>query len=142
MPRMRIALLTIVAMFAFAGNSLLCRIALKGTAIDPATFTSVRIVSAAIVLWIILRSRSPSQAISGNWLSAFALFVYAAAFSFAYVSLSAGTGALLLFGAVQATMIGYALWRGEHLRMLQWTGLACALAGLVGLVLPGVSAPP
>ncbi|WP_227244749.1 DMT family transporter [Paraburkholderia caribensis] len=142
MPRMRIALLTIVAMFAFAGNSLLCRIALKGTSIDPATFTSVRIVSAAIVLWIILRSRSPSQAISGNWLSAFALFVYAAAFSFAYVSLSAGTGALLLFGAVQATMIGYALWRGEHLRMLQWTGLACALAGLVGLVLPGVSAPP
>jgi hypothetical protein len=142
MPRMRIALLTIVAMFAFAGNSLLCRIALKGTSIDPATFTSVRIVSAAIVLWIILRSRGQSQPFAGNWLSAFALFTYAAAFSFAYVSLAAGTGALLLFGAVQATMIGYALCRGERLRMLQWTGLACALAGLVALVLPGVSAPP
>lgn len=142
MPRMRIALLTIVAMFAFAGNSLLCRIALKGTSIDPATFTSVRIVSAAIVLWIILRSRGKSQPIAGNWLSAFALFAYAAAFSFAYVSLAAGTGALLLFGAVQATMIGYAFSRGERLQMLQWTGLACALAGLVALVLPGVSAPP
>lgn len=142
MPRMRIVLLTIVAMFAFAGNSLLCRVALKGTSIDPATFTSVRIVSAAIALWIILRTRGESQRIGGNWLSAFALFAYAAAFSFAYVSLAAGTGALLLFGAVQATMIGYALARGERLRALQWMGLICALAGLVALVLPGVSAPP
>src|SRR5262249_26335225 len=128
MPRIRIVLLTIVAMFAFAGNSLLCRVALKGTSIDPATFTSVRIVSAAIALWIILRTRGESQRIGGNWLSAFALFAYAAAFSFAYVSLAAGTGALLLFGAVQATMIGYALARGERLRALQWIGLICALA--------------
>jgi drug/metabolite transporter (DMT)-like permease len=142
MPRIRIALLTVVAMFAFAGNSLLCRVALKGTSIDPATFTTVRIVSAAIALWIILRARGESQNAGGNWLSAFALFAYAATFSFAYVSLAAGTGALLLFGAVQATMIGYALARGEHLRLLQWIGLACALAGLVGLVLPGVHAPP
>ncbi|MEP9325811.1 DMT family transporter [Paraburkholderia phymatum] len=142
MPRTRVALLTVVAMFAFAGNSLLCRVALKGTAIDPATFTSVRIVSAAVVLWIILRTRGELQRVGGNWLSAFALFAYAAAFSFAYVSLAAGTGALLLFGAVQATMIGYALARGDRLRLFQWIGLACALAGLVGLVLPGVSAPP
>ncbi|MBP0590052.1 DMT family transporter [Paraburkholderia sp. LEh10] len=142
MPRMRIALLTIAAMFAFAGNSLLCRVALKGTTIDPATFTTTRVISAAIVLWIILRVRGMSRPIAGNWASAFALFVYAAAFSFAYVSLAAGTGALLLFGAVQATMIGYGLARGEHLRALQWIGLACALAGLVGLVLPGLSAPP
>ncbi|MBN3757061.1 DMT family transporter [Paraburkholderia sp. Tr-20389] len=142
MPRLRIALLTLIAMFAFAGNSLLCRVALKGTSIDPATFTSVRIVSAAVVLWIILRTRGNSQRVGGNWLSAFALFAYAAAFSFAYVSLAAGTGALLLFGAVQATMIGYALTRGDRLRLLQWIGLACALTGLVGLVLPGVSAPP
>ena len=142
MPRIRIALLTIVAMFAFAGNSLLCRVALKGTSIDPATFTTVRVVSAAIVLWIILRVRAGTQSVAGNWMSAFALFAYAAAFSFAYVSLAAGTGALLLFGAVQATMIGYGLSRGEHLRLLQWIGLACALAGLVGLVLPGLSAPP
>jgi len=141
-PRMRIVLLTIVAMFAFAGNSLLCRVALKGTSIDPATFTTARVVSAAIALWIILRTRGDSPRVGGNWLSALALFAYAAAFSFAYVSLAAGTGALLLFGAVQATMIGYALARGERLRPLQWIGLACALAGLVGLVLPGVSAPP
>ena len=142
MPRIRIALLTIVAMFAFAGNSLLCRVALKGTSIDPATFTTVRVVSAAIVLWIILRVRAGTQSVAGNWMSAFALFAYAAAFSFAYVSLAAGTGALLLFGAVQATMIGYGLSRGERLSLLQWIGLACALAGLVGLVLPGLSAPP
>ncbi|MEM5385806.1 DMT family transporter [Paraburkholderia phymatum] len=139
--RMRIALLTIVAMFAFAGNSLLCRVALKGTSIDPATFTTVRIVSAAVALWIILRTRRVSLPVGGNWISAFALIAYAVAFSFAYVSLAAGTGALLLFGAVQATMIGYALVRGEHLRALQWIGVACALAGLVGLVLPGLSAP-
>jgi drug/metabolite transporter (DMT)-like permease len=142
MPRMRIALLTIVAMFAFAGNSLLCRVALKGTSIDPATFTTMRVVSAAIVLWIILRVRAGAQPVAGNWMSAFTLFAYAAAFSFAYVSLAAGTGALLLFGAVQATMIGYGLSRGERLSLLQWIGLACALAGLVGLVLPGLSAPP
>ena len=142
MPRMRIALLTVIAMFAFAGNSLLCRVALKGTSIDPATFTTVRLASAAIALWIILRARGESQRVGGNWLSACALFAYAAAFSFAYVSLAAGTGALLLFGAVQATMIGYALARGEPLRLLQWIGLACALAGLIGLVLPGLHAPP
>jgi drug/metabolite transporter (DMT)-like permease len=139
--RMRIALLTIVAMFAFAGNSLLCRVALKGTSIDPATFTTVRVASAALVLWIILRARRVSRPIGGNWISAFALIAYAVAFSFAYVSLAAGTGALLLFGAVQATMIGYGLARGERLRARQWLGVACALAGLVGLVLPGLSAP-
>ncbi|MEX3931596.1 DMT family transporter [Paraburkholderia phymatum] len=139
--RMRIALLTIVAMLAFAGNSLLCRVALKGTSIDPATFTTVRLVSAAVALWVILRTRRVSLPVGGNWISAFALIAYAVAFSFAYVSLAAGTGALLLFGAVQATMIGYALARGERLRARQWIGVACALAGLVGLVLPGLSAP-
>ncbi|MEM5436245.1 DMT family transporter [Paraburkholderia diazotrophica] len=138
---MRIALLTIVAMFAFAGNSLLCRVALKGTSVDPATFTTVRVVSAAVTLWIILRARRISLPVGGNWISAFALIAYAVAFSFAYVSLAAGTGALLLFGAVQATMIGCALARGEHLHARQWMGVACALAGLVGLVLPGLSAP-
>jgi drug/metabolite transporter (DMT)-like permease len=139
-------LLTGLAMFAFAGNSLLCRLALKGTAIDAATFTLVRVVSAAVVLWLILRVRrvSPgvSRAMGGNWPSALALFAYAAAFSFAYVRLPAGTGALLLFGAVQATMIGYGLWAGERLRMPQWAGLLVALAGLVALLLPGLTAPP
>lgn len=142
MPGLRVALLTIVAMLAFAGNSLLCRVALKGTSIDPATFTSIRVLSAALVLVVILRMRPSSRATTGNWLSAFALFVYAAAFSFAYVSLAAGTGALLLFGAVQATMIGFGLARGERLRIQQWAGLALAFAGLVALVLPGVSSPP
>jgi drug/metabolite transporter (DMT)-like permease len=142
MPRLRVAALTTIAMFAFAGNSLLCRVALKGTSIDPATFTSMRVLSAAVMLWLIVRMRKGSHQPGGNWISAFALFTYAAAFSFAYVSLAAGTGALLLFGAVQATMIGFGLARGERLRAQQWAGLALALAGLVGLVLPGISAPP
>ncbi|MDQ7976186.1 DMT family transporter [Paraburkholderia sp. SARCC-3016] len=137
--RSRLAALTTLAMFAFAGNSLLCRVALKATAIDPATFTTIRIVAAAVVLWLIQRGRArpPAQA-GGDWYAALALFVYAAAFSFAYVRLAAGTGALLLFGAVQATMIGYALWSGERLRIRQWLGFALALAGLVALVMPGL----
>src|ERR1700742_2585844 len=103
----RIAMLTVVAMLAFAGNSLLCRLALKGTQIDAASFTLVRIASAALVLWVMLRARiSHARADTrraGNWVSALALTVYAAPFSYAYVRLAAGTGALLLFGAVQAT---------------------------------------
>jgi drug/metabolite transporter (DMT)-like permease len=135
-------LLATLALFAFAGNSLLCRMALRQVSIDPATFTSVRILSGAVVLAIILRLRAGSLAGSGSWLSALALFTYAIAFSFAYVSLPAGTGALLLFGAVQATMIGYGLWSGERLRAIQSAGLVCALGGLAGLLLPGISAPP
>jgi drug/metabolite transporter (DMT)-like permease len=143
MSRTRVFLLTLIALLAFAGNSLLCRAALKHTAIDPASFTSIRIVSGAAALWLILRLRSGAQPWSaGNWPSALALFVYAAAFSFSYVSLTAATGALLLFGAVQATMIGYGWWRGERLRRWQSLGLVLALGGLVGLLLPGLSAPP
>ncbi len=146
MSRTRVAILTLLAMLAFAGNSLLCRMALKHTAIDPATFTALRIVSGAVMLWLIVRMRdreeSGPRSSAGNWPSAFALFVYAAAFSFSYVSLTAATGALLLFGAVQATMIGYGLWTGERLRGKQIAGLSLALGGLVGLLLPGLSAPP
>ena len=142
MSRTRILLLTVFAMTAFAGNSLLCRSALKDTGIDAATFTSVRLVSGALVLWLIVRMRGGVHVASGSWLSAFALFAYAAGFSFAYISLPAGTGALLLFGAVQATMIGYGLWAGERLQKRQAAGLMFALGGLVGLVLPGLSAPP
>ncbi|WP_236685666.1 DMT family transporter [Geobacter pickeringii] len=128
-------------MIAFAGNSLLCRLALKQTAIDPASFTSLRILSGALALRLImgLRAGSPS---SGNWPSALALFAYAAGFSYAYVSLPTATGALLLFGAVQATMIGYGVCRGERLGMLQSAGLLCAFGGLAILLLPGLSAPP
>ncbi len=129
-------------MLAFAANSLLCRLALKHTTIDPASFTAIRIASGAVALWLILRVRVRRARSMGSWPSAFALFVYAAAFSFAYVSVTAATGALLLFGAVQATMIGHGLWRGERLNGRQVLGLMLAGVGLIGLLLPGLSAPP
>jgi drug/metabolite transporter (DMT)-like permease len=139
---MRLALPTLLAMLAFAGNSLLCRLALKSTGIDAASFTSIRVLSGALVLWAIVRMRGGAHTTAGSWPSAFWLFAYAAGFSFAYVTLSAATGALLLFGAVQATMIGYGLWKGERLRGLQVAGLVVAFAGLAGLLLPGFTAPP
>ncbi|MEY2563198.1 MAG: hypothetical protein QOH88_1391 [Verrucomicrobiota bacterium] len=138
----RLFLLTFLALIAFASNSLLCRLALKQTTIDAASFTFIRIFSGAAVLWLISRLRGTSLRHAGNWPSALALFTYAAAFSFAYLSLSAGTGALLLFGAVQATMICWGLRRGERLRALQLGGLILALSGLVTLLFPGLSAPP
>ena len=138
----RVFALTLLAVIAFAGNSLLCRLALKQTGIDAASFTFIRIVSGAVVLWLIVRLRGGTRSAPGNWSSALALFAYAACFSFAYARLSAATGALLLFGAVQATMIGYGLWGGERLRPWQVAGLLCAFAGLIGLLLPGLSAPP
>jgi len=105
-------ILTLFAMIAFAGNSLLCRLALKHTSIDAASFTFIRIVSGAAALLLIMKLRNAAWKVTGNWASALALFAYAAAFSFAYNSLSAGTGALLLFGAVQATMILWGLRKG------------------------------
>jgi len=138
----RIIALTSLAMIAFAGNSLLCRVALEQTSIDAASFTTIRLVSGAVMLWLVVRVRRGTYTGGGSWLSAFALFAYAAGFSFAYVSLSAATGALLLFGAVQATMIGYGVWMGERLLKLQLVGFMLALGGLIGLLLPGLSAPP
>jgi drug/metabolite transporter (DMT)-like permease len=134
--------LTSLAMIAFAGNSLLCRAALKDTSIDAASFTTIRLLSGAVMLWLVARTSRGTLSGKGSWPSAFALFAYAAGFSFAYVSLPAATGALLLFGAVQATMIGRGIWVGERLRRLQLAGLMLALAGLVGLLLPGLTAPP
>jgi len=142
MSHKRIIVLTSLAMVAFAGNSLLCRVALKQTSIDPASFTTIRLISGAAMLWLVVRMSHRTPGGSGNWWSAFALFVYAAGFSFAYVSLPAASGALLLFGAVQATMIGHGIWTGERFRRLQLAGLLLALGGLVGLLLPGLSAPP
>ena len=139
---MRVLILTFLAMIAFAGNSLLCRLALKRTTIDAASFTFIRILSGAIALWLIVTIRKGTSEKAGSWASALALFAYAAGFSFAYLSLSAGTGALLLFGAVQATMILWGLCQGEYLRTRQWLGLALAVAGLVALLFPGLSAPP
>jgi drug/metabolite transporter (DMT)-like permease len=142
MPSVRALALTALAMIAFAGNSLLCRVALKDTGIDAASFTSIRLASGAATLWLVVTLVRGAQSGKGNWWSALALFAYAAGFSFAYASLTAATGALLLFGAVQATMIGHGLWRGERFRKPQLLGLALALGGLIGLLLPGLSAPP
>lgn len=139
---MRVVILTCLAMLAFAGNSLLCRLALKSTGIDAASFTSIRIVAGALALWAIVRIRDGRTATAGTWASAFWLFAYAAGFSFAYVTLPASTGALLLFGAVQATMIGYGLWKGERLGAVQVAGVLLAFGGLAGLLLPGLAAPP
>lgn len=138
----RIISLTLFAMIAFAGNSLLCRLALKHTNIDATSFTSIRLLSGAIILALLAYSRGSKPTTGGNWLSALALFVYAACFSFAYINLSTASGALLLFGAVQATMIGYGVWQGERLSKQQFIGLLFAFAGLVILLLPGLSAPP
>ena len=131
-------------MIAFAGNSLLCRLALKHTSIDAASFTFIRIFSGAAALWLImnvrnLKVRNAAWKVAGNWPSASALFVYATAFSFAYNSLSTGTGALLLFGAVQATMILWGL-QGENLHVRQRRSCP-GLGGLVVLLFPGLSAP-
>lgn len=142
MPHVRILLLTSLAMLAFAGNSLLCRMALRETGIDAASFTTIRILSGALVLLLIVGMQGRLRSMAGNWLTAFGLFAYAACFSFAYASLSTGTGALLLFGAVQATMIGYGLWRGERLTLRRGAGFLCAFGGMVGLMLPGLTAPP
>lgn len=137
----RLVLLVALALFAFAGNSLLCRMALRDTSIDPAGFTVLRLLSGAAVLWWLVARQGTRPLAAGSWPMATALFAYAAAFSFAYVSLPTGTGALLLFGSVQVTMLGVALWRGERPGALHGLGLAVAMAGLVVLLAPGLHAP-
>ncbi|MFV1997807.1 MAG: DMT family transporter [Acidiferrobacterales bacterium] len=138
----RTIVLTLVAMIAFAANSLLARQALGQSEIDAAGFTTVRLLSGALTLVIIMFLRDRTKIVAeGDWNGAFYLFIYAAGFSFAYLSLAAGTGALILFGAVQLTMIGVGLLRGESLSMLAWSGVALAAAGLTYLMLPGISAP-
>jgi drug/metabolite transporter (DMT)-like permease len=117
-------------------------LALKSASIDAANFTAVRLLSGAVVLALLVRVRSGAFSQRGDWLSALALFAYAAGFSWAYVQLTAATGALLLFGAVQVSMIGWGLARGERLRAMQWAGLLAACAGLVAMLLPGLASPP
>ena len=147
--------LTATAMLAFAANSLLCRLALQPGDIDPASFASIRLVSGAAVLFVIVRWASGSGGSTGpagssgvpasgkaDGLAALMLFAYVAFFSFAYVTLPAGTGALILFGAVQLTMLGAGLQSGERFGLSGWLGLGLAIAGLVYLVFPGVAAPP
>jgi len=142
MISLRVALLTLFAMLAFAGNSLLCRVALRDTAIDAASFTTIRLASGALVLAAIMLARRSRPTAAGSWPMAAMLFSYAAFFSFAYRQLTAATGALLLFGAVQTSMLGYGLASGERLRPLQVAGLAVAVGGLVYMLLPGLAAPP
>ncbi len=135
---------TVFALVAFAFNSILCRLALGAEAIDAASFTLIRLISGAVTLVAIslFFDRKESNEKRGNWFSAFFLFAYAVCFSFAYVNLTTGTGALVLFGSVQATMIFVALLKGERPKILEWLGLIFALGGLIYLVFPGLSSPP
>lgn len=141
MTPLRLAFYTSLTMIAFAANSLLCRMALKETAIDAASFTTVRLLSAAAVLWLLMRWQQQAPFRHGTWRSALALFIYAAALSFAYRTIDTGAGALMLFGAVQMTMVIAGFVAGERMSALQSLGVAAALAGLVILASPGVEAP-
>ena len=142
MPYVRLCFLTTLSLLAFSGNSLLCRFALQHTAIDPASFAMIRLSSGALVLSGILFFQRQFKEMEGGWGAAFALFLYAFSFAYAYVDIPAGTGALLLFAAIQISMILYGLLIGEHLRPQQWLGLIVAVCGLIVLMLPGVDAPP
>ena len=141
---MKIILYTSFALISFAFNSILCRFALGTNAIDAPGFTFIRLLSGAVTLILInsFFTKKEAKTLGGNWLSAFFLFAYAICFSFAYINLTTATGALILFGCVQATMIFAALAAGERPKSLEWTGLMAALGGLVYLVFPGLSAPP
>ena len=138
---MRVFILTSLTMVAFAANSLLCRAALASSAIDPYSFTAIRISSGALVLSALLAMRSKPQEPEGSWQSGLALLGYALAFSLAYVTLDSGTGALILFGAVQVTMMVGGIVRGERPGLRVWAGLLVAMGGLVYLLLPGATAP-
>lgn len=137
---MTTVLLTLLALIAFAANSIFARLALGGSSIDPASYTNVRLLTGALTLWLIVRFQA-SVPVRSNWVAAAMLFLYAVTFSFAYISLTTGTGALILFAAVQITMIGVGLYAGERPSALHWLGLLIAIAGLIYLVSPGVTAP-
>jgi drug/metabolite transporter (DMT)-like permease len=138
----RLATATIFALLAFAANSVLCRMALRVATIDPLTFTSIRIVSGAITLTLVLLFRSRKVRMGGSWISALELIGYAATFSVAYTALTAGTGALLLFGAVQVVMIAAGYRAGERINRAVATGWLAAVGGIIALTLPSVSSPP
>jgi len=139
---LRTTVYTAFALIAFAANSVLCRLALGKGDIDAASFTTIRLVSGAAVLLLVCAGGKTERAADrGNWTSAFMLFLYAVTFSFAYISLNTGTGALILFAAVQATMIIFAIYKGERMGLMGSLGLFVALAGLTYLVFPGLDAP-
>jgi|TARA_B110000211_G_scaffold65874_2_gene75939 drug/metabolite transporter (DMT)-like permease len=140
---------TVFALFAFAANSVFCRLALGDEAIDATSFTSVRLFSGIIVLFILMQFTShvskPQSSLKanakGSWLAAIMLFTYAVTFSFGYISLDTGTGALILFGAVQITMILFNVISGSRLHYSEWLGLTCAFIGFVYLILPSITTP-
>lgn len=138
----RTALATLFALIAFAANSILCRMALRTDSIDPATFTSIRFLAGAITLCFVLLFSSRSLRLRGQWVSALVLNGYAVGFSFSYINLTAGTGALLLFGAAQIIMIGAGFLAGERINKLIAAGWLVAIAGIVILTAPSVSSPP
>lgn len=141
---MKYFLLTIFALFAFAGNSILCRLALGEGAIDAASFTSIRLLTGVAVLLILLKLRQKNSLdfSQGDWVTSLMLFIYAIGFSYAYVSLETGTGALILFASVQITIIAVGIFSGNKLFAIEWLGVIIAFFGFTYLVLPGVSAPP
>lgn len=141
MNSVRLAATTALTMLAFASNSLLCRMALKETSIDAASYTFMRILSGAAMLWLLMRWQQKAPFKHGTWRSALALFIYAVALSFAYRSINTGAGALMLFGAVQLTMILAGFIAGERMSGLQSMGVVAAMTGLAILVLPSVEAP-
>jgi len=143
-PTTKTAALTTIALLAFAGNSVLCRLALGSNSIDAASFTIIRLLSGIMMLSLILiarRRRNGRAAATGSWAASLMLFIYATAFSFAYITLDTGTGALILFGAVQITMIMIGLFTGQRLHFVEWAGVLMAFSGFVYLVLPGLTPP-
>jgi drug/metabolite transporter (DMT)-like permease len=144
MTTWRIPIFTVIALTAFAANSVLNRLALGGNTIDASSYIGIRLVSGAITLWLIhllFNQKSPLILRGANIVPAFYLFLYGIAFSFAYRSLSSGTGAFILFGTVQTTMLITLLLRGERPKTSEWLGLIFAISGLTYLVFPGLSAP-
>jgi len=138
---MQTAIYTILALIAFAANSVLCRVALRNGAIDPASFSTIRFASGALTLLVVTSFTGKRTLPAGSWTSAGILFLYAIPFSFAYTRVSAAAGALILFGVVQLTMITAGLWKGERPRPLQWFGMGLSIVGLVYLLLPGFGTP-
>ena len=140
---------TVFALFAFAANSVLCRLALGTNAIDATSFTTIRLLSGIAILFVLIQLtrliQKPTKDLKlqskGSWLSAAMLFIYAVAFSFGYISLDTGTGALILFGAVQITMILSNVVTGNKLHLSEWLGLALAFTGFVYLIMPSVTTP-
>lgn len=132
-----------LALLAFAGNSVLCRLALGGNSIDAASFTSIRLLSGIVMLVAILKmtGKVGKNISKGSWPAALMLFLYAAAFSFAYITLDTGTGALILFGAVQITMIMIGQFTGHRLNFGEWAGVLLAFSGFIYLVMPGLTTP-